>query len=453
LGLTGGLLVADAPLPVPPEDWTDSLASWLAVQPVATIERHLSHLASTERDWLARDWRFLGRRNQQVPAGDWTIWLLIGGRGSGKTRTGAEATKQEVRAGRAGRGALVGPTAADVRDVMVEGESGILATADPWFRPTYEPSKRRLTWPNGALATVYSADEPDRLRGPQHDWFWADEIAAWRYPMAWDQLMLGLRIGQRPRGVATTTPKPVKLVRDLLQHPGVVVTRSTTYDNRANLAEAFLEQVVTKYEGTRLGRQELLGEVLEDVPGALWTWALLERTRLAAPVPPLRRVVVAVDPAVTSGEDADETGVVVVGLGEDGVGYVLDDRSGRMPAIDWATRAITAYHEHGADRVVAEVNNGGDLVENQLRIVDPTVSYRAVHASRGKRKRAEPIAALYEQGKIRHASVFQTLEDQMVTFVPDPDASPRASDSPDRVDALVWGLTDLMLKPPALLIA
>lgn len=438
--------------PRPPADWTDSLAAWLASQSREVREDYLEGLGPREREALTRDWRFIGRKNQQMPVGDWTVWLLLAGRGYGKTRTGAETTQAEIRAGRVKKAALVSPTAADARDVMVEGVSGIMATADPRFRPHYEPSKRRLTWPNGAEASVYSADEPDRLRGSGHDWFWADELAAWRYADAWDQLMLGLREGARPRGVASTTPRPIKLIRDLMKRADCVVTRGGTYENRANLARAFLDNIVQKYEGTRLGRQELLGELLEDVPGALWTLALIERTRMGGlKAPQLRRVVVAIDPAVTSGEDSDETGIVVAGLGEDGLGYVLEDLSGRMPAggeEGWAAAAIRAYHRHGADRIVAEVNNGGDLVENQIRSVDANVSYRHVHASRGKRKRAEPVAAKYEKGQVRHDGYFQLLEDQMLTFVPD------VSDaSPDRVDALVWALTELMLDPPALLIA
>jgi phage terminase large subunit-like protein len=439
-----------------PADWTDSMAAWLAAQTPDLREDFLRDLGPIERTLLARDWRFIGRRNQQIPTGEhWTIWLMMGGRGSGKTRPGAEATHTEVRAGRAKRTALIGATAADARDIIVEGDSGILATAPLDFRPTYEPSKRRLTWPNGAVATVYSADEPDRLRGPQHDWFWADEVAAWRYPAAWDQLMLGLRLGLRPRGVVTTTPKPVKLIREMVKRKDCVVTRSTSYENRANLAPAFLAEILEKYQGTRLYRQEVLGELLEDVPGALWTLDLLEQARFMGDLPPMVRVVVAIDPAVTSGEDADETGIVVCGKSEAGMGYVLADASGRMSAKKWADKAIELYRQFAADRIVAEVNNGGDLVEDEIRSVDPTVPYKAVNATRGKRKRAEPVSAFYEQGKIRHAGQFLKLEDQMVQFVPDAETAEekRKKDSPDRVDALVWALTELMVKPTAPLIA
>lgn len=339
--------------------------------------------------------------------------------------------------------ALVAPTAADARDVMVEGESGILACSPPWNRPLYEPSKRRLTWPCGALATTYSADEPDRLRGPQHDGAWADELAAWKYPEAWDMLMFGLRLGDDPRAVATTTPKPVRAIRELLKAPTTYAARGATYDNRENLAPAFLEQIVAKYEGTRLGRQELSGELLDDVPGALWTRVMVDAA-FTGRAPDMRRIVVAIDPAVTSGEDSDDTGIVIVGKGADNRAYVLADRTCRLSPDGWAKRAVAAYEEFGADRIVAETNNGGDLVERVVRTVSPHVSYQKVHASRGKRVRAEPVAALYEQGKVSHVGGFADLEDQMCSFVPE-----GTDGSPDRVDALVWALTDLMLDPSA----
>lgn len=350
--------------------------------------------------------------------------------------------------------ALIGPTAADCRDVMVEGESGIVSVASgrargkegkigckpsPLGVPLYEPSKRRVTWPNGAIATTYSADEPDRLRGPQHDAAWADEPAAWKYATdAWDMLMFGLRLGDNPRVVATTTPRPIQLVRDLLALPGTVVTRGRTADNAANLAPQFLEQIVGKYEGTRLGRQELEGELLDDVPGALWARAQLDALRVNA-APDLIRIVVAIDPAMTSGEKADETGIVAAGKGSDDHWYVLADRSCRESPDTWARRAIGLNSDLGGDRIIAETNNGGEMVEHTLRTIDPLIPYKAVHASRGKRVRAEPIAALYEQGKVHHLGSFPQLEDQMCNFVPDD-----FDGSPDRVDALVWAMTELM---------
>lgn len=362
----------------------------------------------------------------------------MAGRGWGKTRTGAETVAEWVRSGKCRRIALVAPTAADARDVMIEGESGLLNVGQPQERPTYEPSKRRLTWPNGAIATVFSADKPDRLRGPQHDGAWADEIAAWRYPEAWDQLMFGLRLGDDPRVVATTTPRPIPLIKELVESDTTHVVRGSTYDNRANLAPAFFEKIIARYEGTRLGRQELYAEILTDVPGALWNRSMIEIGRVAKPPTTLRRIVVSIDPAASANEDSAETGIIVAGIGEDGHGYVLEDVSLTASPDKWARQAVSAFYVHGADRIVAEVNNGGDMVEHTLRTVDRTVPYKAVRASRGKEIRAEPVAALYEQGRIHHVGYFGPLEDQLCTWLP-------GEKSPDRLDALVWALTELML--------
>jgi predicted phage terminase large subunit-like protein len=350
-----------------------------------------------------------------------------------------------VGVGKARRIALVAPTAADARGVMVEGESGLLAICPAEERPDYEPSRHQLTWPNGAIATTYSADEPDRLRGPQHDLAWCDELAAWRYPQAWDMLLLGLRLGTNPRAVVTTTPRPTKLIKALLADPKIVVTRGSTSENRDNLAPAFLDQIVRRYEGTRLGRQELEAEILEDVPGALWSHAVIDAARVAA-MPDLTRIVVAIDPAVSSDEHSDETGIVVAGKDANGHGYVLADLSGRYTPTEWARAAIAAYRAHNADRIVAEVNNGGDMVEATLRMVDPTVPFTAVHAARGKVARAEPVAALYEQGSVHHLGALPQLEDQMCGFVHDFDRA-AAGYSPDRVDALVWALSELLVQP------
>jgi predicted phage terminase large subunit-like protein len=389
-------------------------------------------------DALRTDWRYVGRPNQQPPAGAWRTWLLLAGRGFGKTRTGAEWVRAQVQAGRS-RIALVAPTAADARDVVVEGESGLLAVCRrAGQEPTYEPSKRRITWPSGAMATTYSADEPDRLRGPQHDAAWCDELAAWRYPEAWDMLRFGLRLGDDPRTIVTTTPRPTALMRDLIGAPDTVTTRGSTYDNASNLSASFIAAIRARYEGTRLGRQELHAELLDDVPGALWTRALLDDALARSSTPTLVRVIVAIDPAVTSSNDSDETGIIVAGVDDAGIGHVLEDLSGRLSPDAWARRAVDAYRRHRADRVVAEVNNGGDLVETVLRTLNQDVSYRAVRASRGKHARAEPVAALYEQGRVRHAAGLDRLEDQMATWVP-------GHDSPDRLDALVWALTDLMI--------
>jgi len=389
---------------------------------------------------LAYRWSFWARPEQRAPAGDWVKWLYLAGRGAGKTRAGGEWVREQAERHPGCRIHLVAPTASDARDVMLEGQSGILRTAPPWFRPVYEPSRRRLSWPNGSLAYLFSAEEPDRLRGPQCHYAWADELAAWARPETWDMLMFGLRLGQHPRICVTTTPKPVRVVRQLLDDPTCAVTRGTTQANARNLAPSFLREILGRYEGTRLYRQEVLGEYLEEVEGALWCRDWIDRDRVASvDMERLRRIVVAIDPAVTSDADSDETGIVVAGLGIDGHGYVLEDLSGRSSPDAWARRAVNALDRHGADRIIGEANNGGDLIEHTLRTVRPNVPYRKVHASRGKAARAEPIAALYEQGKVHHVGGFRELEDQLCSWEP-----LSGMRSPDRLDALVWALTELM---------
>lgn len=382
------------------------------------------------------------RPDQLPPSGTWQRWLILAGRGWGKTRTGAEWVRDRALRDPGCRVALVARTAADVRDVIVEGESGILAVHAPGERPTWEPSRRRLTWPNGSMATTYSADVPDQLRGPQHHYAWADELASWERPDTWDQLIFGLRLGITPQVVVTTTPRPTPIIRALLTAPGTVVTRGRTLDNRANLAPGVVADLQRRYGGTRLGRQELDGEVLTDTPGALWTWDRIDAARVTV-APQLRRVVVAIDPAVSAGEGSDETGIIVCGIGFDGRGYVLEDASGKYSPDGWARRAVHLAAEHKADRIVAEVNNGGQLVEHTLRTVDRAVAYKAVHASRGKATRAEPVAALYEQGRVSHIGRLDALESQMTGW--DPSTSTK---SPDRIDALVWALTELMVSAP-----
>jgi len=373
--------------------------------------------------------------------------MLLAGRGFGKTRVLSEMANLWATAGVCKRMALVAATAADARDVMVEGESGILACAPPWCQPEYQATRRRLTWPNGAIATLYSAEEPEGLRGPQHDGALCDELGSWRDPSTWDMLQFGLRLGQNPRIVIATTPRPTRLIRQLLarEGKGVVITRGTTFENRDNLAPGFFDSIVSRYEGTRLGRQELLAEVLTDTPGALWNLDNIDAARREH-VPDLQRVVVAIDPAVSSHEGSDETGIIVVGKDgrEQAHAYVLEDLSGRYAPNEWARCAINAYRQHGADRIVAEVNQGGALVENTIRTIDANIPFTAVHASRGKYIRAEPVAALYEQHRVHHIGGFPELEDQMTSFTADIDRGKFGS--PDRVDALVWGLTDLMIE-------
>jgi phage terminase large subunit-like protein len=390
-------------------------------------------------------WRAQARPSQLPPDGDWLGWIVCAGRGFGKTRCGAEWVTENVMNGTAGRVALCAPTAADSRDVMIEGPSGLLAVAPSWFRPEYEPSKRKVTWPNNAVAYSFSSEEPDRLRGPQFDLAYCDELAAWNEPqLAWDMLQFGLRLGTRPRWLITTTPRPIKLLKTLIARVGddVVLTTGSTFENSANLAPSFLQALRDRYEGTRLGRQEINAELLEDVPGALWQRSWIDATRVAY-APDLARIVVAVDPAVSTSEGADETGIIVVGIGLDGLFYVLADLSGRYGPDEWARRAVGAFNRFNADRIVIEKNQGGDLVSNTIRSVDASVPLRMVHASRGKVTRAEPISALYEQGKVSHVGGgLSALEDQCCAFTSDFDRR-SAGYSPDRVDALVWGLTEL----------
>jgi phage terminase large subunit-like protein len=362
------------------------------------------------------------------------------GRGAGKTRSGAEWIRDRVASGNASRIALVAQTPADVRDVMIEGESGLLKISPSWDMPLYEPSKRRLTWKNGAFALAFSSYEPDRLRGPQFDTAWCDELASWHYTReTWDNLMFTMRLGSDPKVAVTTTPKPIRLVRDLMERPDCIVTRGSTYDNIQNLPTQFFQTILSRYEGTSLGRQEIYAEIMDEAEGALWSRSWLDENRVQSAPIDLHRIIVAIDPAVTSTEHSDETGIVVVGLGENDNIYVLADESGRYTPDGWARVAIGLYSRFQADLIVGEVNNGGDMVEYTLRTVDSTIPYKAVHASRGKRARAEPVAAMYEQGKGHHVGTFPDLEDQLCTWEPlsnDP--------SPDRMDALVWASSELV---------
>jgi phage terminase large subunit-like protein len=387
-------------------------------------------------------WELWSRPEQELPAGDWRTWLIKAGRGFGKTRTGAETVRGWVDVAPFQRIALIGPTAADVRDVMIEGESGLMHVFPPAQRPHYEPSKRKITFHNGTVGFCYSAEEPERLRGPQHHWAWGDEIATYPDPEAlWSNLKFGLRLGADPRMIATTTPKPSRFLKTLMADRSTAVTHGSTFDNRANLPASVLEEFERVYGGTRIGRQELMGEVLEDIEGALWRLAQIDALRVRE-APELVRIVIPIDPSVTSGPDSDECGIVPVGLGVDGHGYVLGDHSGRMAADKWAAKSVDVFDVLEADKIIAEINNGGDLVEATIRTVRSNIPYEAVHASRGKLTRAEPIAALYEQGKVHHVGGFRELETEMCTWVPN-----SGMRSPNRMDSLVWGLSYLMLKP------
>jgi phage terminase large subunit-like protein len=383
--------------------------------------------------------------------GFWRVWLCMTGRGWGKTRTGAEWILEQAALGKRRWMFLVGRTVADVRDVMVEGPSGVLTLAPPWFLPIYEPTKRKITWPNGVVAHTYSADEPSMLRGPQHDGGWADEIAAWKFEEAWDNLMLGMRAGLDPRCVATTTPKARALIRKLLKDPRVHVTRGNTFDNEENLAPDFVEDIRAQYEGTRLGQQELYAVMLDDTAGALWTRAVLEASRLKydeIPLDKLSRIVVAVDPAESTSEKAADTGIVVAGrtsgIALNRHAYVLEDLTVKGSPAVWAKRAVDAYHNFGADKIIAEVNAGGDMVEYTIKTIDPKVPVQQVRAKRGKYTRADPISALWEQKRAHMGGYFADLEDELCTWVP-------GEKSPDRLDAMVWAVHALMIEeqPPS----
>lgn len=403
----------------------------------ATRARNLTDL---EAEIYEHDWDQWARENQREPHGKWIYWLILAGRGYGKTRIGAEAVRRWAQTFDAVN--IIGATADDARDIMIEGESGIQAVCPSWERPEYQPSKRRLTWPNGNKTLIFTADEPERLRGKQHRRIWADELAAWRYAEeSWDQAMLGLRLPPDPRAIVTTTPRPIKALRDLINNPDTVIVGGNTYENRDNLAETFYTNIIRKYEGTRLGRQELMAELLDDVEGALWTRARIDAGRVAEPPAELDRIVVGVDPNASSDEGANEAGIIVAGVGHnDQHGYVLEDATTRGGPEAWAQASVDAYHRWEADTIVAEKNNGGDMVSMVIKNVDVSVGVSLVWASRGKRTRAEPVAQLYEQQRIHHVGgELELVEDQMCTWVPD-------SVSPDRMDALVWAMTDLMLK-------
>jgi len=397
---------------------------------------------------LTREWFCRGRDAQQPPLMPWRTWLVLGGRGSGKTRTGAEWVigmalgLPTIASGKCGHIALVGETLADVREVMVEGPSGILSVARR-ERPRLEATRRRLVWENGAVASFFSSEDPDSLRGPQFDAAWCDELAKWKHPQeTWDMLQFGLRLGHAPRQIVTTTPRPTALLRALLADNSVPVTRMRTAENAGHLAPGFVDMIESRYAGSRLGRQELDGELIEDRPDALWSRGLIESVVCKA-VPPLKRIVVAVDPPASAGRNSDACGIVAAGIDHDGFGWVLADESlPRAKPYQWARAAIALYHRLEADVIIAEVNQGGDMVKAVIASEDHGVPVRPVRAMRGKWLRAEPVAALYEQGRIRHARRFPALEDEMCDFAPGGLSNGR---SPDRLDALVWALNELML--------
>lgn len=427
-----------------------SMAERIALLPEHKRREVLADMSQDDLEALEGSWPFWARPSQLPPEGDWLGWLISTGRGWGKTRTAAEFICDEVEAGRSAHSGLVGRTSSDVRDVMIEGESGLVEVSRRrGFPCEWEPSRRKVTWPNQAITHTYSAEEPSLLRGPQHDLLWGDEIASWKYRESWDNAMLGLRVGHRPRYIATTTPKVNPLMRSLFmraipraayeQSPttgAIVLTGGSTYENIANLAEVYVNEIVKGMEGSRLAQQELYGKMLEDSKDALWGRVLLEDTRVIKN-PMLREIVVAIDPAASVSEDSSETAIMVCGVGEDHHGYLLEDRTLKGKPEAWAKEAVTAFNKWQANRIIAEANNGGDMVISTIHSVDRLVPCKKIIASRGKYTRAEPVATLYAQRMIHHVGYYAELEDQMCLWVP-------GEQSPDRLDACVWGFTDLM---------
>jgi phage terminase large subunit-like protein len=431
-----------------------SIALTLASLAPADRAAFVQNLTPEEALVLQHTWDFWARSEQRAPAGDWSTWLVLAGRGYGKTRVGGEQVHTWAKElGKDGRIALIGKDPADIRKTMIDGESGLIACAPPWFRPQYEASLRTMTWPNGCRAFTYSAEVPDDLRGPQHHKYWGDELCKWKRPQeTWDNLQFGLRLGDNPQGVVTTTPRPIPTLKEILSDPTTVTTRGSTYDNAANLPRKFLDHLKRKYEGTRLGRQELRAEVLTDTPGALWTLAMIEACRVHE-APRLVRIGIAIDPqgsAPQPGDETDdghaETGIVAGGVDANDVPYILHDRSDQYTPGEWGKVAVELFEELKADFIVAEANNGGEMVahvvQTAARALGKSVTVKLVHASRGKQTRAEPVSSLYEQQRAHHVGVFPELEDQMSTWVP-------GQKSPDRMDALVWLVTELVLNGAA----
>jgi len=402
-------------------------------------DKILNSLTQEEAEDILYDWEVWARPKQLPPPGEWLTWLIRTGRGWGKTRTGTEWVIDQARKG-AEHIALIAETKADARDTMVEmGPASILKISRPNFMPNYEPSKRRVVWPNGCVGTIYSGDEPDQVRGPSHDIAWIDELAKFKYPQAvWDNLMFGLRNREDLRILVTTTPRPIPIIKRLIEDSNTKDITGSTYENKDNLPQKYFDYVIKKYEGTRLGKQEIYGEILADNPNALWTRKIIEDNRRNK-APELVRIAVAVDPEATVSEASSETGIIVGGICRDGYGWILSDGTIKGSPDKWGNAVISEYHKFKADRIIGEVNNGGDMVEYVIHTIDSKVPFMAVRASRGKYIRAEPVSALYEQGKIHHVGNFPDLEDQLCEWVP-------GDKSPDRLDALVWLITDLILE-------
>jgi phage terminase large subunit-like protein len=431
-------------------------AQQLRDMPTERVKEALSHLTAQQVEELQHDWSFWARPEQLEPKGDWNTWWINAGRGFGKTRAGAEWVREQVKKGHK-RIAAVASTNSDIERVMVKGESGFLNICwkgDKTYKgkemgfPEWSPTKRTLTWANGAKVEFYSAEEPERLRGPQFSCAWTDEVASWnKGEETWSMLQFCLRLGKHPRVCATTTPKSTPLIRRLIKDPKTHVTVGSTFDNSANLADTYLQAVRDQYEGTRLGRQELYAEILEENEGALWTTDTIDKCQISRKdLPLLNRIVVSLDPAITSNAESDMTGIVVAGIDVNGKCYVLGDYTDRYSPQGWANKAIELYHHYQADRIVAEKNQGGDMVRRTIEVEDETVPIKLVHASRGKYARAEPISALYERGMVFHVRDpedgfnLNELEIQQRTWEP-----LGSIGSPDRLDSLVWGITELAL--------
>jgi phage terminase large subunit-like protein len=434
-------------------------ADYLRKESPGYLRKYLSQLSKKHLEELIHDWSFWARPEQMEPThlrpSHWDTWLALAGRGWGKTRAGAEWVRHRIKSGDK-IVHCVAPTKGDVRKVMVEGDSGLLKVCwegDKTYKgielglPVWSPTNSTLTWANGAKAVFFSAEDPERLRGPQCHSAWCDEVCAWRNAQStWDMLQFGLRLGTSPKVFITTTPKPTKLLRTIVDHTRTVITTGSTYDNQDNLAKVFITNIRDQYEGTRLGRQELYAEVLDEASGALWTREILEACEVdKKDVPELKRIIISIDPATTANEESDDTGIIVAGVDVNGHAYVLEDYTDKYSPSEWAAKAVSLYYEHEADRVVAEKNQGGEMVRHTLQTADETLPITLVHASRGKFARAEPVSALYEQGKVKHVKGLNDLEDQMVQW--DPLGS---IGSPDRLDATVWAITDLILKGRAL---
>ncbi len=416
------------------------------------LEAFLSTLDAASLERIIFDWPLWARSAQLPPDDiDWTTWLILGGRGAGKTRAGAEWVRNLAlddaapEYGPPARIALIGRTLDEVRNIMIEGSAGILAVHPEYERPEFVASRGQLVWTNGVIGEALSAETPESLRGHQFSAAWCDEVCKWRHPrQTWDMLQFALRTGRRPRQVVTTTPRPMELLKSLLEDPDVVISRMATSENRENLSPAFFTAIIDRYQGTRLGRQELDADLLEDREDGLWSREAIDIGRVDRP-PDLSRIVVAVDPPVTAHAKSDACGIIAAGKGQDKRAYILADATCQgLTPIGWATKAVALYNRLQADRIVVEVNQGGDMVEAVIRQIDETVPVTPVRATRSKWTRAEPIAALYERGLVAHTGIYPELEDELCDFGPD---GLTGGHSPDRLDALVWALTNLMLTP------